>query len=105
MLSSLVTAFAVAVGTLLARWWTDTAVSTVGRETIDNALAIPPPAESAFDGTRFSGDRVPMRYVGFRGDRAVVDDGTLRPNRQTYDELIRPHLRNASTARTHAAHG
>ncbi|WP_309058774.1 multicopper oxidase domain-containing protein [Streptomyces sp.] len=54
-----------------------------------------------FDGSRLAGGRRLMQNVGFLGDRTMVN-GTLRPYRKVYDELIRLRLLNASTARTYA---
>ncbi len=54
VLGSVITVLVLAVGGLFAWLWTGADVSTVGKASFDNALAIPPLAESSVDkdGTR-----------------------------------------------------
>ncbi|MFC9544461.1 multicopper oxidase family protein [Streptomyces sp. NPDC056956] len=115
VLASLVTAFAVAVGALFAWWWTDAVVSTVGREPFDNALAIPPLAESTVeqDGTRVFSLRMQAGETEFRdgvrtptwGFNGTYLGPTLRAKR---GEKVRVRITNelgeASTVHWHGMH-
>ncbi|MEU0387584.1 multicopper oxidase family protein [Streptomyces chartreusis] len=115
MLGSSATAVAVAVGALFAWLWTDAKVSTVGKEPFDNALAIPPQAESSVDkdGTRVFDLRMRAGETEFRDGVKTPTWGfngsylgpTLRAQR---GEKVRVRISNAlgeaSTVHWHGMH-
>ncbi|GAB2861604.1 multicopper oxidase domain-containing protein [Streptomyces deserti] len=115
VLGSAVTAVAVAVGALFTWLWTDAKVSTVGRERFDNALAIPPLAESSVDkdGTRVFDLRMQAGETEFRDGVKTPTWGfngsylgpTLRAKR---GEQVRVRIRNgldeASSVHWHGMH-
>ncbi|MEV6003203.1 multicopper oxidase domain-containing protein [Streptomyces griseomycini] len=88
VLGSLVTAVAVAVGGLFAWLWTDAKVSTVGKAPFDNALAIPPLAESTVekDGTRVFDLRM-------RAGETEFQDGVRTPTWGFNGSYLGPTLR------------
>ncbi|MGJ3560660.1 multicopper oxidase domain-containing protein [Streptomyces sp. INA 01156] len=115
MLGSLVTALAVTVGALFAWLWTGAAVSTVGKAPFDNALAIPPQAESTVerDGTRVFDLRMQAGETEFQEGRRTTTWGfngsylgpTLRAKR---GEKVRVRVGNdldeASSVHWHGMH-
>ncbi|MEV8595770.1 multicopper oxidase domain-containing protein [Streptomyces sp. NPDC052012] len=88
VLGSLVTTVAVAVGALFAWLWTDAKVNTAGKAPFDNALAIPPLAESAVekDGTRVFDLRMQAGETEFR-------DGVKTPTWGFNGSYLGPTLR------------
>ncbi|WP_248844359.1 multicopper oxidase family protein, partial [Streptomyces hirsutus] len=115
VLGSLVTVFAVAVGGLFAWLWTGAEVSTVGRTPFDNALAIPPLADSTVekDGTRVFDLRMQAGETEFRDGKRTETWGfngsylgpTLRAER---GEKVRVRVSNrldeASSVHWHGMH-
>ncbi|MFE9772473.1 multicopper oxidase family protein [Streptomyces sp. NPDC005931] len=115
VLGSLVTVVAVTVGALFAWLWTDATVSTVGKARFDNALAIPPLAESTVekDGTRVFDLRMQAGETEFRSGVKTRTWGfngsylgpTLRAER---GEKVRVRIRNgldeASSVHWHGMH-
>ncbi|MBV7697112.1 multicopper oxidase domain-containing protein [Streptomyces sp. TRM70350] len=115
VLGTVVTVFAVTIGGLFAWLWTDAPVSTVGKAPFDNALAIPPLAESHVDkdGTRVFDLRMRAGETEFEAGRKTPTWGfngtylgpTLRAER---GEKVRVRIRNgldeASSVHWHGMH-
>ncbi|MGW0819744.1 multicopper oxidase family protein [Streptomyces sp. NPDC002845] len=115
VLGSVVTVAAVAVGGLFAWLWTGADVSTVGKASFDNALAIPPLAKSSVDqdGTRVFDLRMRAGGTEFEAGRKTPTWGfngtylgpTLRAER---GEKVRVRVHNglgeASTVHWHGMH-
>ncbi|WJV46746.1 multicopper oxidase family protein [Streptomyces flavofungini] len=115
IIGSVVTVVALALGGGVLWLWQDAKVSTVGKESFDNALAIPPLAESRMDkdGTRVFDLRMQPGRKEFKAGRATPTWGfngdhlgpTLRAKR---GEKVRVRIRNgldeASTVHWHGMH-
>ncbi|MFH9073737.1 multicopper oxidase family protein [Streptomyces alboflavus] len=115
ILGSVVTVVALALGGGLLWLWQDAEISTVGKESFDNALAIPPLAKSRVDkdGTRVFDLRMQSGEKEFKAGRATPTWGfngdhlgpTLRAKR---GEKVRVRIRNgldeASTVHWHGMH-
>ncbi|OAH16266.1 multicopper oxidase family protein [Streptomyces jeddahensis] len=115
ILVSAVTALALAVGGLFLWLWNSAGVSTVGKESFGNELAIPPLAQSqvAKDGTRVFDLRMQAGETEFRDGQSTSTWGfngaylgpTLRAER---GEKVRVRIRNgldeASTVHWHGMH-
>ncbi|GHC70020.1 multicopper oxidase family protein [Streptomyces flavofungini] len=115
ILGSFVTVVALALGGGLLWLWQDAEISTVGKEPFDNALAIPPLAESHVtkDGTRVFDLRMRAGEKEFKAGRRTPTWGfngdylgpTLRAER---GEKVRVRIRNgldeASTVHWHGMH-
>ncbi|MBT2421368.1 multicopper oxidase domain-containing protein [Streptomyces sp. ISL-22] len=89
-LGSVVTVLVLAVGGLFAWLWTGADVSTVGKASFDNALAIPPLAESSVDkdGTRVFDLRM-------RAGETEFEDGLRTPTWGFNGSYLGPTLRAA----------
>jgi FtsP/CotA-like multicopper oxidase with cupredoxin domain len=115
VLGSVVAVAALAVGGLFTWLWTGADVSTVGKASFQNELAIPPLAESRVekDGTRVFDLRMQAGETEFKDGRKTPTWGfngsylgpTLRAER---DEKVRVRIRNglgeASTVHWHGMH-
>ncbi|MGW3513151.1 multicopper oxidase family protein [Streptomyces sp. NPDC000994] len=115
VLGSLITVLAVAIGALVAWLWTDAKVSTVGKASFDNALAIPPLAESIVekDGTRVFDLRMQAGAAEFQDGVKTPTWGfngsylgpTLRAERgEKVRVRIRNNLEEASSVHWHGMH-
>lgn len=115
VVGSVITVLVLAVGGLFAWLWTGADVSTVGKASFDNALAIPPPAESSVDkdGTRVFDLRMRAGETEFEAGRKTPTWGfngsylgpTLRAAR---GEKVRVRIANgpdeASSVHWHGMH-
>ncbi|MER5217824.1 multicopper oxidase domain-containing protein [Streptomyces sp. NPDC002838] len=112
---SIVTVVAIALGGLLLWLWSGSQVSTVGKESFDNELAIPPLARSSIDkdGTRVFDLRMQAGEKQFKKGQRTSTWGfngdylgpTLRAERgEKVRVRIRNGLREASTVHWHGMH-